>query len=410
MTQGAEFPAFMAKQYDYDAHDLRAGWAISIGDFMEDDEESVIGFDALYRSMLQCRKGVLWKDSVAAFYHRGVERTEKLCQELHNGKYKAAPPKHFVISSPKRREIASVAFRDRIYQRSLNDNLVYPIMTRSFIYDNWACQTGKGTDPARARMKEFLRRYYRRHGTEGWVAQFDIHGYYPNMRHDVAEDTFRKKLPGWAFDRVQRILREQYEGDTGYNPGSQLIQIAGISLLNDLDHIIKERMRVKYCIRYMDDLVMIHQDRGFLEECMQLVIAELGKLGFEINQKKTRIYPLSEGILFLGFIFRLTDTGKVLMHPDPGKIKTARKKYRRLVSKAKRGKCSRENVDASWATWIDHISKGNSYRLIQRLNKFYSDLWKGDGKDDPQETHDDTCRNGCTGECGSSGGKECCQH
>ena len=93
------------------------------------------------------------------------------------------------------------------------------------------------------------------------------------------------------------------------------------------------------------------------------------------------------------------------------KVGDSMERYRRRIElQDEAGKCSRENVDASWGTWIDHISKGNSYRLIQRLNKFYSDLWKGDGKDDPQETHDDTCRTGCTGECGSSGGKECCQH
>lgn len=350
----------------------------------EIDEESVIGFDALYDSAMKCKKGVIWKDSVAAYYHRAVERTSKLCEDLHDGTYKAAPPRHFVITSPKRREIASIAFKDRVYQRSLNDNVVYPVMTRSFIFDNFACQTGKGTDPARDRMKEFLHRHYRKHGCEGYVAQFDIHGYYPNMRHDVAEENFRRKLPGWAFKRVRRIMKEQYEGDIGYNPGSQLIQIEGISLLNDLDHLVKERLHVKLYIRYMDDLIMIHEDKRFLANCMEVVKDELAKLGFEVNEKKTRIYDMREGITFLGFKFMLTETGKVLMFADPKKIKTARKKYARLVAKAKRGECSRESVDMSWQTWINHLSKGNSYKLIRKLNQYYDELWRG--CDEYQET------------------------
>lgn len=352
-------------------------------------EEDVIGFDALYESMMRCKKGVLWKDSVAAYYHRGVERTEKLCNELHNGRYKATPPRRFTITSPKRREIASVAFRDRVYQRSLNDNLVYPVMTRSFIYDNWACQTGKGTDPARARLKEFMRKHYRKHGTDGWVAQLDVSGYYPNMRHDAVEKLFRENLPAWGYDRVVKILRDQYDGDAGYNPGSQLVQIAGISLLNDIDHMIKERLRVRSYLRYMDDLVMIHESREFLERCMEAVIRELDELGFKVNPKKTRIYPLSEGIMFLGFVFRLTDTGKVLMIPDPAKVKTARKKYRRLVGKAKRGECPRECVDASWRTWIDHLSKGTCQRLIWRLEKYYKALWEGDEQHGAEKKNDD---------------------
>jgi len=344
-------------------------------------EDSAVGFEALYESVMKCKKGVLWKDSVAAYYHRAVERTDKLEKDLQTGKYEAAPPKHFTVTHPKPREIASIAFRDRVYQRSLNDNVVYPIMTNGFIYDNYACQTGKGTDPARERMKQFLRMYYRKYGIDGYVAQIDIHGYYPNMRHNVAEENFRRKLPDWAYQRVITIMRSQYEGEVGYNPGSQLIQIAGISLLNDLDHTIKERLKVKLYIRYMDDMIMIHKDKAFLEYCLETTKNELAKLGFEVNHKKTRVYRLKEGIPFLGFCFRLTETGKVLMIADPAKVKSGRKKYVRLVKKAKRGEISKESVNMSWATWINHLGKGNSYKLIQRLNKFYKGLWEEDCND-----------------------------
>ena len=353
--------------------------------------ESVIGFDALYDSMMKCKKGVAWKDSVAAFYHRGIERTARLSDELHCGTYKASPAKHFTIQYPKPREIASVAFRDRVYQRSLNDNVVYPVMTRSFIYDNYACQKGKGTDAARERMKQFLREHYRKHGAAGYVAQFDVHGYYPSMRHDVAEAIFQKRLPPWAFERVREILRGQYEGDRGYNPGSQLVQIAGISILDPLDHYIKERLRVHLYIRYMDDLILIHHDRAFLERCCEEIKGQLKAIGFEVNEKKTRLYPLREGIRFLGFTFHLTDTGKVLMQINPKRVKAQRKKLYRLVQKAKQGAVPRENVDMAYAAWRNHASKGNSYHLLQRMDQYYLDLWKGDLSDESQQNHHAPC-------------------
>ncbi len=369
----------------------------------EIDEESVIGFDALYSSMFKTKRGVLWKDSVAAFYHRGVERTDRLSEELHRGTYKASPPKHFMVTSPKPREIASIAYRDRVYQRSLNDNVIYPVMTKGFIYDNWACQTGKGTDPARMRLKQFLRKFYLKHGLEGYVSQFDIHGYYPNMLHSVAEENFRRKLPDWAFRRAVSIMKDQYDGDIGYNPGSQLIQIEGISLLNDLDHFIKEKLKVKYYIRYMDDLIMIHHDHSFLERCQQAVKDELAKLGFEVNPKKTRIYDLREGIVFLGFRFWLNETGKVVLTPDPDKIKTGRKKYRRLVEKSKRGLVPKENVDMSFTTWINHLSKGSSKQLIRRLTEYYQNLWKEGNESEHQTENNVSCGAGTDGECGSTG-------
>lgn len=102
--------------------------------------DNIIGFDALYESMNRCAHGVIWKDSTASYVLNGLENTLKLEKELNSGDYKPRPVRHFKITYPKPRDIASVSFRDRVYQRSINDNVLYPTMTKSFIYDNWACQ------------------------------------------------------------------------------------------------------------------------------------------------------------------------------------------------------------------------------------------------------------------------------
>lgn len=339
------------------------------------DIEQVIGFDPLFESMLKCKKGVMWKDSTAGYVLNGIDRTMNLERQLHDGTYKASPTVKFRITSPKPRDIASITFRDRVYQRSLNDNAVYPIMSRSFILDNYACQKGKGTDAARARLKEFLHRYFRKYGHEGYVAQFDIHGYYPNMSHSITEQMFREKLPPVVADMVITILRHQYDGETGYNPGSQLIQIAGISILDEFDHFVKEQLHAKLYIRYMDDFMIISHDREYLENCMKKMEEYLNSIEFELNPKKTKIYPLSKGIEFLGFRFKLTDTGKVLMLIRSENVKKERKKLRRLVEKSKRGGLPRDKVDESYAAWRNHASKGNSYKLLQRMDAYYQNLW-----------------------------------
>lgn len=343
---------------------------------MENLIDQVIGTDALYASMNKCRKGVLWKDSVASFYLNGVERCIKLNEQLSDGTYKASPTVCFKITSPKPRDIASVTFRDRVYQRSLNDNAVYPIMSKSFIYDNFACQKGKGTDAARNRLKQFLHDYFRKHGNIGYVSQFDIHGYYPNMDHEMTEQNFKRNLPPEIYEMVVKILRKQYDGEKGYNPGSQLIQIAGISVLNGFDHFVKEQLGVKYYIRYMDDFLMISDDNEYLSDCQKKVVEYLADLKFEINEKKTVIYPLSDGIDFLGFRFRLTQTGKVLMNIRHENVKRERKKLRRLVAKSKKGFLPKDKVTESYLAWRNHASKGNSYKLIKRMDAYYKNLWE----------------------------------
>lgn len=347
------------------------------------DIEQIIGFEALWDSMMKCKRGVMWKDSVAGFCLDSVRQVSRLCDQLHDGTYKERPHKYFTINYPKERNIMSISFRDRVYQRSLNDIGIYPAMCGSFIYDNAACQKGKGADFARNRFKCHLQRYYRKHGADGYVLKMDVRGYYPNMRHDVAKDTFRKRLEPWVYERAEEIL-DGFPGDVGFNPGSQIIQIAGISVLSSIDHYIKERLRIKHYLRYMDDMLIVSNDKAELERIRDDVAAKMAEIGFELHPTKTKITPLRRGVMFLGFLYRLTETGKVVMSIDPVRVKAVRKKLQRMVKKAKAEGLSREKVDESYQCWRNHASRGNSWRLLQRMDKFYSDLWRCDnGEDSP---------------------------
>lgn len=336
--------------------------------------DEIVGFDALYRSMTKCIKGVRWKDSVAHYHLNAIEETLKLEKELHEETYKPRKPKEFTIYAPKRRDILSVSFRDRVYQRSLNDNAIYPQMAKSFIRDNYACQSGKGTDKCRDRLEAFLHRYYINHGTAGFVLYFDIHGYYPNMSHAVAEATFQRKLDAETSARTIDTLRAQYKGETGYNPGSQMIQIAGVSVLDRVDHFIKEQLRCKMYLRYMDDMVLISPDRAYLERCQEEVTALLHDMGFEVNEKKTGIRRLEDGILFLGFTFQLTKTGKVLRLISPTNVKNERKRLVRLFRLAETGEIELERVALHYQCWRNHASKGNTWKLLRRMDSYYYDL------------------------------------
>lgn len=342
----------------------------------ESISESVIGFEALYTSMERCRKGVIWKDSVAKYCLNPIEETLKLERQLKEETYRAMKPISFQVTHPKPRDIVSIAFRDRVYQRSLNDNILYPVMTKSFIWDNMACQKGKGTDHCRERLKAHLQRFYRKHGCDGWVLQCDIEGYYPNMRHDIVLELMRDKLDVWSYAAAETILTEQYEGAVGFNPGSQMVQIAGISALDKLDHYIKECLHIKHYVRYMDDSILIHEDKGYLEYCWKEIEDKLVEIGFNLHPEKTRIYPISKGIKMLGFTFRLTKSGKVTMLIDPKNVKAERKKLRRLVNRAKTGEITKAKVDECYRSWKDHASKGNSGSLIRRMDAYYKALWE----------------------------------
>ena len=76
-------------------------------------------------------------------------------------------------------------------------------------------------------------------------------------------------------------------------------QILAIFYLNDLDYYIKEKLKIKYYIRYQDDFCLFHPSKQYLKECLEKIKEFLKKEKLELN-KKTRIYNERNQYIFLG--------------------------------------------------------------------------------------------------------------
>ena len=279
-------------------------------------------------------------------------------------------PQEILILYPKKRPGLSIKFPDRVYQRSINDNVLYPEMVRHFIAGNCACQKGKGPDYARMLLKKYLWNFYANYGLDGYILQIDISGYYPNMRHDKVKECFREYIPWDVEQHIEEVLDQQYVGDVGYNPGSQMVQIAGISLLNHLDHHIKEDLRRRYYLRYMDDFTIIGRTAEELQVVLDDIKIWLADLGFSVSEKKTHIQPLSERFRFLGFDYRMTETGKIIMTVNPESVKHERKKLFRLNMLAAQDEITYDKVDECLNSYVAHLEHGNSDNLIVRLREY----------------------------------------
>ena len=329
-----------------------------------------VEFEELYKSMWKCkRNGKIKKASVARYTLHGIEESIKLENELKAGSYLPRKPHTFELTYPKRRPCSSTHIRDRIVQRSLNDNIIYPEMTRSFIWDNFACQKGKGTTKAMDRIDHFLHRYYINNGNrEGWVLQFDIKGYYPNMRHDRARECMERHLSRETVENAEKWLKRQYPYEVGYEPGSQMVQILGISFLDRMDHKIKEKLGARFYMRYMDDGFIMSESKEFLEHCKSDMEKELDELGMKLHPEKTKIFQIKDGIKMLGFTFYLTKTGKVIRIINPKNVKHERKKLFRLSQLVKNGTITMDKFNECYNSWKAHARLGNSYKLLRKMD------------------------------------------
>ena len=338
--------------------------------------EDAIGYDALLEAAEKCTHGVLWKGRTAYLYMHMLEDISRLCDELHAGSYRMGACVEFSITSPKYRVISSMQLRDRIVQRSLNDNVIYPLMSRSWIYDNYACQNGKGTDFGRNRMMCHLERFTRKHGLNGYVLTCDISGYYAHMLHDEVHRRFDEKLPSWAAEFARNALEKQYPGEVGFRPGSQMVQIAGIDYLDGLDHFIKERLRIKQYGRYMDDFILIHESQDYLNECKRKIDIELSRVGLSLHAEKTTIKPIQRPFGFLGFTYHATDTG-VYMLVKSEKVKEQRRRLRRLARLVNTGRIDAADYLAALQCMASHDAKGASKILPEKIYSYGIDLIGG---------------------------------
>lgn len=125
----------------------------------------------------------------------------------------------------------------------------------------------------------------------------------------------------------------------------------------------------------MDDFYLIHPDKDYLRYCLEEIRKYLVPLGLELNQK-TAIFPLSQGIDFLGFRTYLTDTGKVVRkvrRDSKNRIKRKLKKFRHLLDE---GRVDFETVIQSYSSWVGHAEHGNSYHLIRQTDDLFFTLFK----------------------------------
>lgn len=128
---------------------------------------------------------------------------------------------------------------------------------------------------------------------------------------------------------------------------------------------------------YDNYFYLIHPDKDYLRYCLEEIKKYLVPLGLELNQK-TAIFPLTQGIDFLGFRTYLTDTGKVVRkvrRESKNRIRRKLKKYRHLLDE---GRIDFETILQSYSSWTGHAEHGNSYHLIRKTDDLFFNLFKNE--------------------------------
>lgn len=331
------------------------------------DFETMCSFENLYDAYKKARSGKRDKAACAEFELRTLDNIAKLREELVNKTYKMQKYNTFLVHEPKERVVMASSFRDRIVQHSLCDNVFQKRILPHFIYDNYASQKGKGTHFGLRRLHKFMHQYYCNHGSEGWILKGDISKYFYSIDHDILKRQIQKLIQDKDILNLCNLIIDSTEGK-GLPIGNQTSQAFALLYLNDLDHLIKDKMGIKYYGRYMDDFYIIMPEKEKLKKMLEIVKQEVEKLGLSLNPK-TQIFPLKNGIDFLGFHSYLTESGKIVKKIRKNSKNNAKRRLRKLLLMRKNGKISKEKVLQSYDCWMNHAKHGNTYHLRKNIEE-----------------------------------------
>ena len=230
---------------------------------------------------------------------------------LKYNKYEVGKYNLFIIYEPKQRLILNQDIFNKIVNHLVGNELIN-ILEKSLIDSNVAVRINKGTSYGIKLVKKYIKNLNYNY----YCLKIDIKKYFYSINHNILKDLLNKKIKDNLFLDILYKIIDSTDSDyifeyaikhniilkKGYGLpiGNLTSQILGIFYLNDLDHYIKEELKIKYYIRYVDDMVLFYKDKNYLKYCLDKIIIYLKEYDLELNNKTI---ITKNSLCFLGYRF-----------------------------------------------------------------------------------------------------------
>ena len=216
---------------------------------------------------------------------------------LSTKSYVVGPYNKFVIYEPKRREIVSQTMQDKIINHLVARYILYPALLPCLLDINVASRKNMGTSEG-LRLQHLFKNKCDIKYKHYYILKCDISKFFSSINHNILKEKLKRRIKDKdALKIVFDIIDSNTDG--GLYIGAMTNQVLAIFYLNDMDHFIKEQLKIKYYVRYQDDFLLYHPSKKYLRYCLQEIHDFLEKEGLKLNPK-TRIYKSTNNFLFLG--------------------------------------------------------------------------------------------------------------
>lgn len=258
----------------------------------------------------------------------------QLHEELNTWTYKIWPSICFIISDPVKREVFASSFRDRVVHH-LVYNYIYDFFDRRFIYDSYSCRLEKWTHYGIRRLDHFLRSCSQNFTKDCYILKLDIQWFFMNIDKKILKQKITEKLTDFQnlsvnkerllhliyqiidYDSTQNYVFRWNKSDYDWLPKEKSLfhvwagkwlpiwnltsQLFANIYLDDFDKFMKYDLWLKYYGRYVDDFVIIHQDKEYLKSLIPIVRNYLSdQLQLILHPNKIYLQHYSKWVKFLG--------------------------------------------------------------------------------------------------------------
>ncbi len=341
---------------------------------------AVTSFANLHRAATEALRGKRHRPYATAFFGDLESNLLEIQEELRSRRYRPGSYRTFWIREPKARLISAAPFRDRVVHHALV-RVIEPIFERRFILHSYACRPAKGTHRARARFIEWAR-------SSRYVLKLDVHKFFPSVDHAILKAALRRGLKDrdalWLCDLIidgsndQEPVTQYFGGDDLFSPfdrrrgvpiGNLTSQFFGNVYLDSLDHHVIDELGHGRYLRYVDDFCCFGDDKAELRDLRARVSAFLAtRLRLRLNEGKSRIRRVEEGVEFLGFVVLPTE-----LRLNQTAVRRQRRRVRKLRRAFATGTSTLEAVAASLRAWHAHAAAGTTWHLrtdVSRAARF----------------------------------------
>ena len=264
--------------------------------------EQICTLENLRAAYQKASQGKRDQPVVREFGHALDSRLSEMLVTIGNGSIALGRFHQFVIRDPKERVITAPCFEERVLHHAVM-NICEPVFDRWLIDDTFACRKWKGREAAVLRAASFSKRF-------GWFLKLDIRKYFDSVSHSTLQNLLRRRFKDDQLLELLNRIIHSFRGamNVGLPIGSLTSQHFANFYLGWFDRFVKESLRVRGYVRYMDDMVLWHDDPTALKRIRSQCEEFLNKT-LSLQVKPMILQRTHVGMDFLGSRVRPTHIG-----------------------------------------------------------------------------------------------------